>query len=275
MKGLQKESSAVHSTLKEKDANRERMQIWKATQTFLGRSIDLANVAHAIVPIQIDEYKTTNTKIPRNNSVSGPRLVVNVIVHGRSSGEDEHKMDEGSYEICARQGSNACTEDILDTESIASKSASMVLIRMVNKIPLLDSAESAACGLIYGLASKKRMWNSFGLEVSMNISHGNVNAIPNFDVRDSDQVMPFFNQGAHNLLECDSESDDDIDSVSIGAKRKRHRSNRQLLPASLRLGNILLIVQIHAEPITLPLPTLCKVRRFTNIPKSKHSNHNN
>lgn len=248
---LQKEDSALPSTLKDNDINRDRVQIWKATQSFLGRSIDLANVAHTSVPIRI-ENEITSKKMSRNKAVAGPRLVVDVVVHGRSS-EDEYGV-----------------EDHLNTDAISSKSASMVLIRMVNKIPLLDSAEAAACGLIYGLASKKRMWNSFGLEVNMNIDPGNVNAIPTFDVRDSDQVMPFFNQGAHNLLECDTDSgsDDETDPISIGAKRKRNRGNRQLLPASLRLGNILLIVQIHAEPATLPLPTLCKVRRLEIYPKS-------
>ena len=264
---IHEEAMEVRTTSKENDANVEREQMWKATQAFLGCSIDLANVAHASVPIRI-ETKTANKKTPKNDAQAGPRLVVGVIVHDRSSSDVACGMDEERYEMQEGKWSASSANEPVDAGANTSKSASMVLIRMVNKIPLLDSAESAACGLIHGLASKTRIWNSFGLEVTTNFNTGNVNAIPTFDVRDSDQVMPFFNKGAHNLLECDidsesdddSESDNDTDHVSIGAKRKRHRSSRQLLPASLRLGNILLIVQIHAEPATLPLPTLCKVR---------------
>ena len=262
---IQGKKDFVH-TLKKKNANRKREQIWKATQTYLGCSIDLANVAYASVPIRMED-RITNKKAPKKLSLNGPRLVVAVVIHSRSMSEEDDTLDEGSNEMQKEKRSTSCIEDRFDTEPIASKSASMVLIRMVNKIPLLDSAEAAACGLIYGLASKKRMWNSFGLEVNMNIDPGNINAIPTFDVRDSDQVMPFFNQGSHNLLEYDSESDNDNDPLSAGAKRKRRRGSRHLLPASLRLGSILLIVQIHAEPATLPLPTLCKVRRLVILTK--------
>ena len=270
---LQNKGVVFNTTLKGKNIKREREQIWKATQIFLGRTIDLANVAHTSVPIRM-ENKITNKKTVKTHPLKGPRLVVAVVVQSRNL-IDGDGMDKGSNEINEEEGNKAYIEDSLDTEAIASKSASMVLIRMVNKIPLLDSAEATACGLIYGLASKKKMWNSFGLDVNMNIDPGNINAIPSFDVRDSDQVMPFFNQGAHNLLEYDSESDadDDTDPMPAGIKRKRHRSSRRLLPASLRLGNILLIVQIHAEPATLPLPTLCKVRRFVVLPNVSNLLH--
>jgi hypothetical protein len=261
--GTNKQKKVV---VKEKNSNREREQMWKATQAYLGRSIDQANVAHASVPIRM-ENKTTCKKAPNHHSLVGPRLVVAVVVQSRNMSENDDALDEGSNEVHKDKGSTTCAEDRLETEPIASKSATMVLIRMVNKIPLLDSAEAAACGLIYGLASKKRMWNSFGLEVNMSIDPGSINSIPTFDVRDSDQVLPFFNQGTHALLEYDSESDDEENPTSAGAKRKRHRGSRHLLPASLRLGNILLIVQIHAEPATLPLPTLCKVRLFVTLPK--------
>ena len=153
-------------------------------------------------------------------------------------------------------------------------SASMVLVRMVNKIPLLDSAEAVACGLVQGLSSKKRLWNSFGLDVGLKSDPSNVGKLPIFEVRDSDQVAPFFKSGAHKLLEqddddesdleenSDTDTDDSVDSTaSLGVKRKRgkRRHHNNLLPASVRLGNILVITQIHAEPTTLPLPTLSKV----------------
>jgi hypothetical protein len=248
----------LRKKLKGNVVNRERERIWKAIQTYLRRSIDLANVAYASVPIRM-ESGITSKKVPKSNLLKGPRLVVAVVVQSRSMTEDDEAVQEGLNGIQKEKENSFCIEEVLDTVPITSKSASMVLIRMVNKIPLLDSAEAAACGLIYGLASKKRMWNSFGLEVTMNIDPDNINAIPTFDVRDSDQVLPFFNQGAHSLMEYDSESDNDNDRFPAGAKRKRHRGSRHLLPAALRLGNVFLIVHIHAEPATLPLPTLCKV----------------
>jgi hypothetical protein len=137
---------------------------------------------------------------------------------------------------------------------------------------LLDSAEAVACGLVQGLSSKKRMWSSFGLNVNLTVEPSNANKLLMFAVTDSEQVAPFFKSGAHNLLEQEDESDadsekdvDDDDSVGVpadtGTKRKRRPyRHRNLLPASVRLGNILVIAQIHAEPTTLPLPTLSKVR---------------
>ena len=263
----QKKNITVGDTaLQEKSSNQKREQIWKATQSYLARAIDLVNVAYASVPIRM-ENNITSKKIAKNCAFRGPQLAVAVVVHNRSIGEDDDGLDQGLNDVNDDKGSNSLTNDRIESEALSSKSASMVLIRMVNKIPLLDSAEAAACGLIYGLASKKRMWNSFGLEAHLNIDPSKINAIPTFDVRDSVQVMPFFNQGTHDLLEYASDSDDDNDPILAGAKRKRHRGSRNLRPASLRLGHILLIVQIHAEPATLPLPTLCKVRRFVILPK--------
>jgi hypothetical protein len=43
-------------------------------------------------------------------------------------------------------------------------------------------------------------------------------------------------------------------------KPKGSHPQRQLHPAQIRLGNILVIVQIHADPTNLPLPTLSKGR---------------
>jgi hypothetical protein len=140
---------------------------------------------------------------------------------------------------------------------------------------LLDSAEAVACGLVQCLASKKRMWNSFGLDVHLNMDSENASSVPTYDVRDSEQVIPFFKQGAHNLLEDDDndnsqnfeESDDEHDRELhvIGRKRSKFPNRRNLLPASARLGSILVIVRIDAEPSSLPLPTLSKVRNVFNF----------
>jgi hypothetical protein len=94
------------------------------------------------------------------------------------------------------------------------------------------------------------------------------NFAPMYAVRDSDQVVPFIRSGTHDqydMDEWDEESQYDDDSSSgderEGRSTQRKRSARnKFLPAHLRLGNVLLIVQITAKPSSLPLPTLSKVR---------------
>lgn len=243
----------------------ERIQIWNAVKSFLGQSVDLANVSHATVPIRIEkDISEKRDSTSKKAMVRGPQLTVDVIVHdAKSQGGDF--LTDSTGEFWEDSGNFTTDNEVADMNTPAS----MVLIRMVNKIPLLDSAEGVACGLVQCLASKKRMWNSFGLDVHLNIDPENTNSVPTFDVRDSEQVIPFFKQGAHNLLEgsdddCteaaeDSDNDHDGDLHVAGSKRSKRTSPRNLLPASVRLGSILVIVQIHAEPSVLPLPTLSKV----------------
>ena len=233
----------------------ERTRIWKAAQLYLGHPLRLINVVHALVPIRVEGYHPTGA--------SCPKLEVDLIVHGED-GEGESADLE------------ADDDDDDDTEMISgggSGSAGMLLVRMVNRIPLLDGAEAVACGLVQGLAAKKRIWNSFGLDVTLHYDSNNITKLPTFQVRDSDQVAPFFKTGAHALYE---EDDEELDEQSEGddsatedgrergdvPKRKRNRMRRVLLPAKVRLGKIIVIVQIHAEPTTLPLPTLSKVSRI-------------
>jgi hypothetical protein len=230
----------------------ERTRIWKAAQLYLGHPLRLMNVVHALVPIRVEGHHPTDK--------SCPKLEVDLIVHGEDG-----------------EGASADLEadDDDDTEMIGgggSGSAGMLLVRMVNRIPLLDGAEAVACGLVQGLAAKKRVWNSFGLDVTLHYDSNNITKLPTFQVRDSDQVAPFFQTGAHVLYEEDEEELDEQsegeDSLTDGgrerrdaSKRKRNRMRKLLLPAKVRLGKIVVIVQIHAEPTTLPLPTLSKVSR--------------
>jgi hypothetical protein len=221
------------SKQKEKVPSHERFMIWKATQSFIGRSIDVANVAHATVPIRIDGINIHSARGKKTQALNGPRLTVDVIVHGVTNLGEDCMTNDDSMVLRENHGvnSNKLEKNVAEYGLTNSKSASMVLIRMVNKVPLLDSAEAVACGLVHGLASKKRIWNSFGLNVSMNVDSSNPSAIPTFDVRDSDQVNPYFHQGAHNLLEYDdeSETDDDDGHDRISTKRKRHTRRRRLL----------------------------------------------
>jgi hypothetical protein len=244
--------------------NKERVAIWKATQEFLGRRIDIANVAHARLPIRTNQ-NPTRRKAEDANQATGAILEVDVIVHG------PYDDDDDSRHICREGGvSSDDSDDESEVEEKSerdtiqdgiSSSASMVLVRMVNKIPLLDSAEAVACGLVQGISSKKRMWNSFGLDVNLKHDTTKVDKLPIFEVRDSEQVAPFFKTGAHQLFDTggDAAASNDAAIQAASGKRKGPTDCRGLFPASVRLGNILVIAQIHAEPAMLPLPTLSKV----------------
>lgn len=225
--------------------NRKR-DIRMAASRFLDRPVELANVAYEIVPIQ-----TKGKKTKRKRSTSEiPTLEVALIVHGPTVPEEEENY----------QSSNELEERGRDDEAPPEPptEAKMTLIRMVNKIPLLDSAEAAACGLVQSLAAKKRIWNSFGLELTLDMESISKSMAPRYDVRDSDQVDSLIKRGVHDLLDS-SQKQKDANDTEINEDHEEGVGFR-MLPAKIRLGNILVIVQIHAKPSTLPLPTLSKVR---------------
>jgi hypothetical protein len=216
----------------------QRKAIHKAVQTYLQRSIQLGNVAHSIQPIRLLQQTGSASSEPANTTPP-PQLQVDMIVCGPNDDSDDTSADEPV--------------------------ATLKLIRMVNRIPLLDGAEAAACGLVQGM-SNKQIWGSFGLSVgklSWSSSDDQVCWVPTFEVQDSDQVAPFFQSQTHALWEPREDHDDDGDTDDIEARfrRKRKQASRSwLLPAKVRLGEIIVIVQIHADPLSLPLPTLSKVR---------------
>jgi len=242
----------------------DRMAVWKAARHYLERPIELRNVAHSKVPIRFQQQDGARR-------ADGPELEVDIVVHGPDDEDDDdvrHDMDSESV-------SSARTEqsDIVDDEF-----GKLLLVRMVNRTPLLDSSEAVACGLVQGIARKKSMWRSFGLDVSPGHSTGDCMQLQTFNVRDSDQVTPFLRRDAraHHFEDedndssgCDSEDNsvsgtESIDDFQGGRKSKRKRKQKKkrqlLLPAKVRLANVLVVVQIHAEPTTLPLPTLSKGR---------------
>jgi hypothetical protein len=159
-----------------------------------------------------------------------------------------------------------------------TESGNLVLIRMVNRVPLLDTSEAIACGFVQGIASKKRLWNSFGLTVThlsgalADDSGGAAIKLQKYGIRDSEQVAPFFQRGCHAQFQeeltdaADGSEDEDDASGDERWKRKRAATQQQrhpyLLPAKVRLAQCICVLQIHAKPSTLPLPTLSKVRRF-------------
>lgn len=236
-----------------------RLEILKAANTFLKKPIEIKNVAHSVNPIG---------RVSRHNQDAQPTLEVDLIIYGPGDGDD------------SLDGDGSLVDDVLAT----SPSAKLMLVRMVNGVPLLDGAEATACGLVQGIVQKQSTWNSFGLHVSPATSdrdfpfeqnddssadteddHADSGMpgelfVPTYDVRDSDQVAPFIRRNTHDLYDMDNEDDGSASSGDDGSARGGRRDRNGFLPAHLRLGNILLVVQIHAKPSSLPLPTLSKVR---------------
>lgn len=230
-----------------------------AAQKFLERPVHASNMAHAVAPIRLEGGKLADA----------PKLEATLIVHGNQEGESSHNQDDG-LEHPQNHATNSSSKD----EAVAT----MALIRMVNQIPLLDSAEGVACGLVQGVVSKDSLWQAAGLDVSLRpSSSSSITRVPTYTVKDSAQVLPFL-KSQHATLEdedddassSDGDSDESIGGAILeGTKSRRRRKPRPrnvFLPADARLGNVLLIVHIQAQPSQLPLPTLCKGR----IPQDNH-----
>jgi hypothetical protein len=270
--------------------NDERHAIWKAAETFLGRPIRINDVAHSIIPITSNtssnlKKRTLDSKF-KDPSGLQPMLRVSLIVCGPNEEPVEYPYDDIDFpNICEGEENLRSNGSLPENLSKESSSASLSLVRMVNNIPLLDSSEALACGLVQGLLSKKSLWNAVGLEINVmapdSLEVTDTCRTPTFEVTDSDQVAPFFKQGVHKVLQTDYLAIEDSVSSSIGTySRDRDvalteapmlasvtspvgmslKRQPKLLPASLRLGSILLVIQINSRPSTLPLPTLSKVR---------------
>lgn len=269
----------------------ERRAIWQASQVFLGRPVELMNVSHSITPIETNvsnrrkKRKTESSLVDSNTSK--PMIRVSLVVCGppEESAFEYDELELQKYDLEHENYFATKRASVPESQTNAVSSASMSLIRMVNNIPILDSCEALACGLVQGVLSKKNLWNSFGLELNVmpvdNSEMTETLRTPTFDIIDSEQVAPFFKQGVHKMLETDFKTIDDklssqnekyhksqaIESIDSRMFSSGHvpepsmlKYQRKLLPASLRLGNVLLIVQINSRPTTLPLPTLSKVR---------------
>lgn len=240
---------------------RRRIFIQSAVSKYLQKSIPLENFAHCSQPIR--SHKSKAGKEAR------PTLEVDMIVCSNSdpSINDNDDIDELS-------------EDEIEGGTYEDAgSAKMLVIRMVNHIPLLDGGEAMACGIVKGVSEKRRLWNSFGLDVSP-LGHSllgktqkhapNMNSLlhtPTFTIRDNAQVSHYFTASNHVHSQFEDYSDDDESSCDCSdekcrGKRKKKKQSMLLLPAEIRLGKILLIVQLHAKPVHLPMPTLSKVNRI-------------
>lgn len=200
--------------------------------------LKLENVAHAMQPI-----RRSNGACQSTTSENGSVLEVSLIVFGPDLEDEE------------------------DRREIETNSSKLHVVRMVNGIPLIDSSEALACGVMRKVSSSAATWNSFGLDVSQN----NENDLE-FDVKDSSQVAPFLKHSTHSLFEdhCrdhsgDEDDEDEFDKGTTRGKRKKESQSKCILPAALRLGCVLMVVQIRAKPSALPLPTLSKVRTAATL----------
>ncbi len=246
-----------------------------AVSKYLQRSIPKENFAYSSQPIRIDTLKFD----PANKD-SYPTLEVDMIVCGDGP-NDSSSIKENIEE----EDVDDDVSDESDTDDQGS--GKMFVIRMVNHIPLLDSGEASACGIVKGVSEKRNLWNSFGLDVfplesSLSAKSSQLRKpsavsrkgsdsshrtsmlhIPTFALKDNAQVAQYFTSRnhVHSLFEeCTDVDDSSCDSYDERLKGKRKKKqSRLLLPAEIRLGKVLLIVQLHAKPIHLPMPTLSKV----------------
>lgn len=252
---LQPQGSEVNKV----DNRRRRTR--DAVSKYLGKEIKLENVAHSCQSI----FRG------KQSSLDQPMIEVDMIVHEYDDDDD----------VCAESEHQSLDSSPDTAQSLHDRSkANVMLVRMVNHVPLLDGAESVACGITLGL-QQKTLWNAFGLEISAVVDsllngdckdsfiHEGILA-PTFYLRDSTHVELFISKPNRNhamisddesaFNGSDSEDSDNGNVLSSKRKKRQGRSTlRSLKPAGLRLGNILVIVQLSAKSVDLPLPTLSKV----------------
>ena len=201
------------------------------------------NVACSIQPIRRDARDPH-----RQLGTNGPSLEVGLVVFGDTG--CDHKEDSSN----SGQEQNART------------SAELHLVRIVNGVPLLDTAEALACGIVRK-ASSNSIWNCFGLSVAQNECAG---PSVTMNLSDCDQVAPFLSSATHAPFDgAFQETASDHEDEDQCTKRKRAKQGRRMLPAQLRLCEVLMVVQIRAKPSELPLPTLSKVKATLRFNSSR------
>lgn len=246
-------SKAIQEIERAKQEKTKKMALLcKAAQLYKGRPVSIESVAMESHPIRRYGENALHTK---STSV----LEVSMVVFGQEL--DCQDSDDGSAYNEHSQ---------FKQKNDSPKVAALQLVRMVNGVPLLDSPEAVACGLVQKISANATIWNSFGLDLAlMKLNDSGEHAgddAPMFAVDDSAQVAPFFRESVHGLFEGrenDSDWSSDGETFDPNPKRKRKKEKGgllSLLPAALRLGEMMMIVQIRAKPSTLPLPTLSKVR---------------
>ena len=242
--------AAQHRAEIELEKKKKISMVCKAASAYKRRpDLQLANVAYSTQPIRRNGQSTTSS------TKNGPTLEIGLVVFGPAP--DDSGNDDDRDGISEHGSDNPRNND-------DKSSAKLQVVRMVNGIPLLDSSEALACGVIKKISSNAATWNSFGLNL---LQSGTEQNTPTFDLNDSAQVAPFLKSTTHSLFEesqdCNQSSSDeddfDVENMRVKRKKERHRKAKCILPAALRLGDVLMVVQIRAKPTALPLPTLSKV----------------
>ena len=257
-----------NSSLKREDASIQRKnEMRSAFSSYLKTDIDIKNIAHSC---QIIRRSTKGTAV---DSQSNSTLEVDVVICQRShedffnnadkEEEEEEKQHERHYD------SNMKTRDSCQKAPEDCSNAKLMVIRMVNRIPLLDSDEAFACGVVRGV-TRGFLWNTIGLEISTDETSSmerlNLHA-PTFSLKDSSHVAPFLTgKTNHSVYKFESSdgylsSDADSQSENLDQQDKKRKRNQVVLhPVGIRMGNVYILVQLNAEPTELPLPTLSKGR---------------
>ena len=248
---LQKVSKSRQERVRlDEEKKRKVALMQKAASIYKGR-VDLrdVNVAYSTQRIR---RKNEGGKSSSPNATNSPLLEMSMAVFG-----PPHVVDDDDNSVRSRN------------DSCYNKTAKLQVVRMVNGIPVLDSSEALACGVITKISSSTAIWNSFGLEVSQRSQ--DTTGSPSFDISDSAQVVPFLRTSTHSLYNSgeaqddepatdDNDDDFDLEDIYNTRKRKKEPQTNCILPAAHRLGDVLIVVHIRAKPSALPLPTLSKGR---------------
>lgn len=218
----------------------QRQALVHSSQTyeFFELPIKLQNVAYSETPIRIVGAKPT----PQDFTTCTPSLEVSVVV----------SPQEESTQTDSRQ-----------------PGAVLELVRMVNFVPLLDGAEACACGLVKAIQNRTT-WGVFGLTVENTLAENDhsdnqdTSWVQHFGLRDSDQVAPYYQSHNHQLWEAENRSKGGRTCDFADIKKRKGEPELFTMPAKVRLGRVLVIVNIRAAPSMLPLPTLSKGRLPVN-----------
>lgn len=251
----------------------QRMKIVEAAKAYWpNRKIVLKNVASSIQKIRLSEQQSKKRTSETDSDVL---LEVDMIVCPISS---IIVSPDDDFSLASLTDQRRNTDQ--QTAAPGTQAATLELVRMVNDVPMLDGAEAHSCGLVHALENKT-LWGSFGLDVrrkspgdgrSASTTPGKCRWMQTFNLHDHDQVSDYIQKDSNHkqLLslvddtetsESEDDDDDDLNSLDSLARKRKRRSNghQELLPASARLHEVLVVVRIRAAPSALPLPTLSKV----------------
>ena len=273
-----KQNSTVSTSSSNPQVERQRKLLTDAARAYLQRPVSFQNVAVSLQPIRLGNSNAPTTAAAAAAAAAAPTPRTN---NKTSKQTNKNKKQQPTMKV-ALIASTPPLEDQEDDDdasfspppaaaaTCSTAAGTVKVIRLVNDIPLLDSAEAAACGLVKSVA-KKAVWGSYGLQVALraddNDSSQNNNWVPTLDLEDSELAKPFLktNHSPHALWNehdgDDESSDSDSDHDGMGRRRgaRREQQQRTLIPAKARIGELLVLVSITADPSSLPLPTLSKV----------------